>query len=135
MKIKFLVVFLLISSVVVSQEIGRVNEGSDFIKLLKTDNLYSLIYSDINFEKLHAENSFHFTNKEKVYLILMNGFNKERNHQIILQTNNDTIVKFNFKKIKGELMVFVYQNNLKLNTFGMSTFFSKKQIDRLFSAI
>jgi hypothetical protein len=135
MKIKFLVIFLMFSSVVVGQEIGNVNRGSHFIKLLKSDNLYHFIYSDIKSQKLNSENSFHFTNKETVYSILMNGFNTEKNHQVIVQANNDTIVKFNFKKIKGELMLYVYQNNLNTNTFGTSTFFTKKQITKLFGAI
>lgn len=135
MKIKLLVVFLLISSVVISQEIGSISEGNHFMKLRKTNNLFSLVYSEVKSGSLYSENSFYFNNRETLYSILMDGFTTKSDHQVILQTSNDTIVKLNFKKINGELMLYVYQNNLKSNTFGMSTFFSKKQIASLFSTI
>ena len=135
MRIEFLVIFFMFSSVVVGQEIGSVKNGNHFIKLLKSDNLYHFIYSDIKSGKLNSEKSFHFSNKETVYSILMNGFNTKKNRQIIVKTSNDTIVKFNFKKIKGKLMLYVYQNNLNNNSFGTSSFFNKKQITELFGTI
>ncbi len=135
MIIRCLLFFLMFSSVVVGQEIGSVKQGNHYIKLLKANNLYSFVYSDIKSKNQNSEKAFHFHNKETVYSILMNGFDAKKNRQIIVKTSNDTIVKFNFKKIKGELMLFVYQNNLNSNTFGTSTFFSKKQITKLFGNI
>ncbi|MEX1383436.1 hypothetical protein [Lutibacter sp.] len=83
----------------------------------------------MNFKK---EFVFSFTDKNNFYSILINGFNNTKGHQIILQTSNDTIVKLNYKKVKGELMLYVYQNNLNSKTSGRSTFFTKKQFIELF---
>jgi hypothetical protein len=120
------------SSVVLSQEIGSIHEGGHFIKLHKLDNLFSFTYSDaetINFKKEH---SFSFSDKNNFYSILIDGFKNSKSHQIILQIGNDTIVKLNYKKNKGELLLYVYQNNLKSKISGRSTFFTKKQITNLF---
>lgn len=135
MKIRFLLGFLMFSSLIFGQEIGSVKRGGHYMKLLKTNDLYSFVYSDIKVKSPNNENTFQFHNKESVYSILMNGFNTKKNRQIIVKTSNDTIVKFNFKKIKGEVLLYVYQNNLNSNSFGTSTFFSKKQITELFGKI
>ena len=57
----------------------------------------------------------------------MNGFEKSSDHQIIVQTNNDTIVKFEFKEIKGQKMLKIKQNNLTVQTFGVSVFYTQKK--------
>ncbi|REE83286.1 hypothetical protein BX611_0574 [Lutibacter oceani] len=132
MKYKFLVILLFFSSIVFSQEIGCIKAKNHFIKLLKKDNLFSLVYSDVISEKSNSENSFHFSNEETIFNIINDGFKNKKDHQIIVQTNKDTIVKFNYKRIRGELLLYVYQNNLTNNTFGRSTFYSKKQISTLF---
>ena len=94
--------------------------------------MFSLVYSDVKSESFNEEKSFNFPNKETIYSILINGFNRNKGHQVIIQTNKDTIVKFNFKKFDGEYMLYVYQNNLGNNTFGRSAFFTKNQIIKLF---
>lgn len=132
MKYKFLVILLFFSSIVFSQEIGCIKAKNHFIKLLKKDNLFSLVYSDVISKKSNSENSFHFSNEETIFNIINDGFKNKNDHQIIVQTNKDTIVKFNYKRIRGELLLYVYQNNLTNNTFGRSTFYSKKQISTLF---
>ena len=132
MKLKFLGTLLLFSSVVLGQEIGNIKSGNHFIKLLKNENLFSLVYSDVKPGNLNFENSFYFSNKETIYNIIIDGFLKTKDHQIIVQTNKDTIVKFNYKRIRGEYLLFVYQNNLIKKTYGRSSFFSKDQISKLF---
>ena len=132
MKYSFLTLFLLFSSVVFSQEIGNVQEGNHFVKLLKTDNLFSIVYSNVDSQAYNEEKSFHFSNKETLYAIIMDGFNAKKGRQVIVQTSTDTIIKFNFKKLNGEYQLYVYQNNLNTNTYGRSTFFTKNQIIKLF---
>ena len=63
--------------------------------------------------------------------IMMNGFN-DKDHQIFVQTNQDTIVKFEYKRINGQWMLKIRQNNLDTKTSSISTFFYKEQITKLF---
>ncbi|MBT8318331.1 MAG: hypothetical protein HKP59_11975 [Lutibacter sp.] len=132
MRINVFLCLFLISSTLFGQEIGSAKNGSHSIKLLKSDNLFSFVYSDINCETQTTQNSFYFKNKETVYALIMDGFKNVNNHQMIIQANNDTIVKFEFSNIKGQKMVKIRQNNLPSNTFGSSTFFSKEEIHQLF---
>ena len=74
MKYKFLVILLFFSSIVFSQEIGCIKAKNNFIKLLKKDNLFSLVYSDVISEKSNSENSFHFSNEETIFNIINDGF-------------------------------------------------------------
>jgi hypothetical protein len=132
MNIKAFFFIFFISSAMFGQEIGCVKNGNHSIKLLKSDNLFSFVYSDINCELFTKENSFHFSNKERVYRLIMDGFKNRNNHQMIIQTNIDTIVKFEFTNINGKKMLKIKQNNLPSNTFGASTFFTKEEINQLF---
>lgn len=132
MRILISIIYLLLSLSVFSQEIGSVKSGNHSIKLLKSNNLFSFVYSDTNSEILNDEKSFNVPNIDTMYLIVMNGFKHQRDHQVIIQTNNDTIIKFDFKKIKGEKMLMIRQNNLLNSTFGSSTFFTKDEIEKLF---
>jgi hypothetical protein len=134
MKFGVLVFFMLFSLVAISQEIGSVEEDGHFVKLYKSDNLFSFKYSDIKSESFKKEHSFSFSNKQHFYALLIDGFNNNSSHQIILKIANDTIVKLNYKKVKGELLLYVYQNNLIENTSGRRTFFSKAQIMKLFES-
>jgi len=129
MKIFVPVLFIFFSVHISSQEIGSVKKANHSIKLVKTSDSYSLIYSDLY---TINQNAFQFNFKETVYNIIMDGFEKNSDHQIIVQTNNDTIVKFEFKKIKGQKMLKIKQNNLTVQTFGVSTFYTQKDILRLF---
>jgi len=123
---------LLIALPSFGQEIGFANSGIHSIKLLKSDNLFSFVYSDINTKKLPKENSFNFHNKETVYKIIMDGFSNDNDHQMIVLTTNDTIIKFEFRKINGEKMLKIKQNNLQSKTFGTSIFFTQDEIHQLF---
>lgn len=134
MNIKIVLLFLLISSSIFSQEIGRVKNGSHSIKLFKSDSLFSCTYSDVNSKTFKKETSFNFPNKETVYRILMNGFKHKSDHQVIVQTSNDTIVKFEFKNVRGKKMLKIKQNNLLSKTFGTSIFFTKDEIIQLFGS-
>ena len=132
MKFCVLVFFLFFSSAIFCQEIGSVEESGHFIKLHKFNDIFSFKYSDAESVNFKKEFSFTFTGKNDFYSILIDGFENNKSHQIILQTSNDTIVKLNYRKVKGELLLYVYQNNLNSKTTGRSTFFSKKQIVELF---
>ncbi|WP_372802339.1 hypothetical protein [Lutibacter sp.] len=131
MKIFVPVLVIFFSVHISSQEIGSVKKANHSIKLVKTSDSYSLIYSDLY---TINQNAFQFNFKETVYNIIMDGFEKNSDHQIIVQTNNDTIVKFEFKKIKGQKMLKIKQNNLTVQTFGVSTFYTQKDILRLFGS-
>ena len=124
-----LLCFLLVTSSLFGQEIGSVKNDNHSIKLLKTPSTYSLIYSDINSS---SDNIINFQIKETVYDIIMDGFKNNTDHLVIVKTSNDTIVKFEFKEIKGVKMLKIKQNNLPKNTFGTSTFFSKPDMIALF---
>lgn len=132
MQFKTLLFFLLISISCFSQEIGSANNGNHSIKLLKANNLFSCVYSDVYSVEFNKEKSFSFSNLNDVYTIVMDGFKHPNNHQIIVQINNDTIVKFEFKKIKGENMLKIKQNNFNSKTFGASSYFTEKEIVKLF---
>jgi hypothetical protein len=132
MRILIILISFLFSIAAFSQEIGSVKNGNHSIKLLKSNKLFSFVYSDINCESLTAQNSFNFPNKETVYGLIMDGFEAINDHQMIIQTSVDTIVKFEFKKIKGKKMLKIRQNNLLDKTFGSSTFFTKDEIYQLF---
>ena len=123
--------FILITSFIFGQEIGHVKKGNHSIKLLKSNNLFVCVYSDVNATAFNKVNSFNFSNKNTIYEIMMDGFNN-KDHQIFVQTNKDTIVKFEYKRIKGEWMLKIKQNNLDTKTIGISTFFNKEQIVELF---
>jgi len=130
--IQVLVCFLLFTSSILAQEVGRIRKGSHSIELLKLKDTYSMSYSDVNTKSDLLENAIFFSIKETVYEIIMNGFDADADHQIILKTANDTIVKFEFRAIKGERMLKIKQNNLAVNTFGTSAFFTKYEMQTLF---
>ncbi len=115
-----------------AQEVGIIKKGSHSIELLKLNNNYSIVYSDMNATSNLLENSIYFPIKESVYEIIMNGFISDVDHQIILHTINDTIVKLEYKVVNGEKMIKFKQNNLGNNTFGTSIFYTKSEIQTLF---
>ena len=132
MQFKTLIFFLLISSTLFSQEIGSVINGNYTIKLIKANNQFSVVYSDVNSEAFNSKMSFNFPNIDTMYTIVMDGFKHQKDHQVIVQTNNDTIVKFEFKKLKGKKMLMIRQNSLVSKIVGTSIFFSKDEIIKLF---
>ena len=132
MQFKTFLFSLLISASCFSQEIGTIKSGNHSITLLKSNNLFSCVYSDVNSTDSRKEKSFSFSNLNSIYTIVMDGFKHPNDHQIIVQTSNDTIVKFEFKMIKGRNMLKIKQNNLESKTFGTSSYFTKKEIVKLF---
>jgi hypothetical protein len=133
MHVKIIWCFLLISYSIFGQEIGRVENGNHSVKLLKANNLYAFVYSDVNSSGQHVYESFNFPNKGTIYKIMMEGFNKKNNHQVVVLTDHDTVVKFIFYKVKGEVLLKINQNNLKIKTTGTSTHLNKEQLIQLFS--
>jgi len=131
-KILILIYFLSISSFVFAQEIGSVKKGSHSIKYLKSNNVFSWVYLDINSTIFQSKKSFSFPNKETIYTLIMDGFKSANSHQKIVLTDSDTVIKFEFRKLKGEWLLKIRQNNLKSKTVSVSTFLNKKQIVQLF---
>ena len=132
MQMKIILFFLLLTTTIFGQEIGHVKNGKYSVKLLKSDNLFSWVYSDVNSKTAIAEKSFNFPNKETIYNIILDGFENKNNHQIIVQTDHDTIVKFEYKKIKGEMRLNISHNNLNKKTVGTSISLSREQLMALF---
>lgn len=132
LQIKFSLLFFIIGFITYSQEIGKVQSGTNSIKLLKVNNSFSLVYSDINFKNIKGKSTISFPKKETIYKIIMNGFDKMKEHQVFVQTDNNTIVKFEYKKLKRKWMLKIKQNNLARNTYGASSFYSKEEIVQLF---
>ncbi len=132
MQLKLTLFLILMTASIFGQEIGHVKNGKYSMKLLKSDNLFSWVYSDVNSKTAHAEKSFNFPNKETIYNIIIEGFEKNNNHQIIVQTDQDTVVKFEYKKIKGEMRLNINHNNLNSKIAGTSTSLSRQQLTALF---
>jgi len=132
MKIKLTLILILLTASIFGQEIGHVKNGKYSVKLLKSENLFSWVYSDVNSKTAYAEKSFHFPNKETIYNIIIEGFEKKNNHQIIVQTDQDTVVKFEYKMIKGEMLLNINHNNLNNKIAGTSTSLSREQLISLF---
>ncbi|AMC11548.1 hypothetical protein Lupro_09835 [Lutibacter profundi] len=128
---RILIFMFLLSLSSYGQEIGSVKSKNHSIKLLKSNNQFLLVYSDLNSESFNNK-SFHFPNKNTIYNIIVDGFDAVNDHQVIVKTNNDTIIKFEFKRIKGKKMLKIKQNNLISKTFSASAFFTKNEILNIF---
>lgn len=133
MRIKILLFFgiFFISFNVWSQEIGSVVNGIHSVKLFKSNNLYAFVFSD-SYSKNLTQKSFNFPIKETVYNIMIDGFSSHSNHQIFVQVDEKTIVKFQYKIINNRLKVKIIHNNLLTQKIGASTFLSKNQVQNLF---
>jgi len=70
LKCRFWGCFLLFTSSILSQELGGIIKGNHSIELLKLDNTYSMVYSEVNSTSNLLENTIHFSIKETVYKIL-----------------------------------------------------------------
>ncbi|MDT0553426.1 hypothetical protein [Urechidicola vernalis] len=117
-----------------SQEIGSIKDGEHIIKIHKTNNQFSCFYSDASLSVSTDLKSFQFPNIEQVYNIIMDGFENENNHKTYVLTNKDTIVKFEFNRINGEVQLKIKHNNLLNNTIGSTSALSKTQIHELFGS-
>ncbi len=127
-----LIGFLLCPVLSYSQEIGRVINDGHSITLLKSNDQYACVYTDVNMSSLYPKKAFVFPNKETLYKIIIDGFINETNHQVYVQTGKKSIVKFEYKIIKGVMFVKINHNNLHNNIIGNTTFLTKDQIDELF---
>lgn len=123
-------IFLLFVFSVNAQELAVINNGNHLLRLVQKEKQFALVYSDIN-EVEMTEKSFEFFDKQKLYDIILAGFNNE-DHQVYIQANKDTIVKFSYRQLNGEWMVMIKQENMDTETKSISTFFSKSSIQELF---
>ena len=132
MQIRLILFLILFSSVIFGQEIGHVKNGKYSVKLVKSENVFSWVYSDVNSGNKNIEKSFKFPNEETIYNIILDGFKNKNNHQIIVQTDHDTVVKFEYKKIKGQMLLNINHNNMSSKISGISTSLSREQLMALF---
>jgi hypothetical protein len=114
------------------QEIGLISNANNYIKLVKSEQVYSLIYSNNDIGN-QVEKQLVFSDLDKVYAIIMKGFEEIKDHQVIIKMSKDTIVKFDFKQVHGTKMLMIQQNNLTTNSYSKSSFFSKEEFHKLFS--
>lgn len=131
-KLLLLVTTFLLSSSIYSQEIGSVKNGEHSISLIKSNDKFACMYSDVNTNILFPKRSFVFPNKETIYSIIIDGFKNESNHQVYVQMNKHTIVKFEYKRMNGKMVVKIVHNNLANNKIGNTSFLTPFQIDELF---
>jgi hypothetical protein len=133
MRIKILILMGLfcLSTSIFGQEIGRVIIGNHSVKLLKSNDLFACVYSDLN-SKVINHKSFNFPIKETIYQIMMDGFNTNNSHQVFVQTDENTIVKFDYKIIDGQLKLAINHNDLYTQLIGVSTYLTQKQVRSLF---
>lgn len=129
---RLLLFFLLVSSTLFSQEIGSILDGDYLIEIHKNNNIYSCFYTDVYSESTSEIKSFEFPNIDRIYTIIMDGFDNSKDHKTYVLTNKDTIVKFEFNKINGEVKLKIKHNNLTNNIIGSTTYLNKEQIKELF---
>ena len=122
--------FFLLGFTLSGQELGEIRNGDHLLKLVQDDVRYRLIFSDVKAGET-AESSFDFFDKDKLYNILLAGFN-DKSHQVFVQANKDTIIKLSYKQFRGEWMVMIKQENMDSNTERFSSFFNKTSIQALF---
>jgi hypothetical protein len=130
-KILILIGIFCFSTSVLSQEIGSIVSGNHSVKLFKSNDLFACVYSDLN-SKVINHKSFNFPIKETIYQIIMDGFNTNNSHQVFVQTDENTIVKFEYKFIEGQLKLAINHNNLYTQLIGVSTYLTQDQVRRLF---
>lgn len=132
MKYLILIGFFVLNISAFSQEIGFIKDGEHIVQLHKINNEFSCLYSDVNDEISSELKSFQFPNIERVYNIILEGFENEKNHKTYVLTNKDTVVKFEFNRINGEVQLKIKHNNLNNNVIGSTPALSKDQIVQLF---
>ncbi|MBE0424230.1 MAG: hypothetical protein IBX66_09880 [Lutibacter sp.] len=103
-----------------------------FGKVLKIGKFIIVGFADVNSRTAHAVKSFNFPDKETIFNMIIAGFESINNHQIFVQTDQDTVVKFEYKKINGQMFLNSNQHNLSNKTDGTSTSLSKEQLMMLF---
>jgi hypothetical protein len=128
---------ILLSLVLVSlsmngQEKLNLNKGFNLIELRKNNNVFSFFYEDANASISSEIRSFQFPNVNRVYDIIINGFDVGENHKTYVLTNKNTIVRFEFSEILGEVQLKIKHNNLLNNYVGSTAYLNRAQIVALF---
>lgn len=131
-KLLLLVGIFLLSSSIFSQQLGLINNGNHSIALLKSNDNFACVYSDTDTNILFPKKAFVFPNKETIYSIILDGFKNKKNHQVYVQTNEFTVIRFEYIRIYGEMKVKINHTNLVNSTIGNTMFMTKSQIDILF---
>ena len=135
MRIKILILMgiFCFSTSIFGQEIGSVIIGNHSVKLLKSNDLFACVYSDLNStsKDIHHK-SFNFPIKETIYQIIMDGFKTNSSHQIFVQMDEKTIVKFDYKVIDGQLKLAINHNDLDKQLIGVSTYLTQNHVRSLF---
>jgi len=132
MRKAILLSLVFVSLAINGQEKLIVNKGFDLIELQKNNNIFSCFYEDTNAEVAEEVKSFQFPNIDHVYDIIMNGFDADKNHKTYVLTNKDTIVRFEFSKISGEVQLKIKHNNLLNNYIGSTSYLNREQIESVF---
>ena len=132
MRNAFLLSLVLLSCAIHGQEKLNIDKENFTIELQKNDYVFSCFYSDTNNKTSSEVKSFQFPNVDRVYGIIMNGFDTDKNHKTYVLTNKDTIVRFEFSKISGEVQLKIKHNNLLNNYIGSTAYLSRAQIVDLF---
>ena len=101
------------------------------IKLEKSNEVFSCFYSDVN-AKSNRVKSFHIPDVPKVYAIIMAGFDKKRNHKTYVRTNENTVIRLDYSRLRGVVQLKINHNNLLTNYIGVTTFLDKKRVEELF---
>lgn len=132
MRKAILLSLIFVSLAINGQEKLSENKDFDLIKLQKNDNVFSCFYEDTNAKVSSEVKSFQFPNIDHVYNIIMDGFEINKNHKTYVLTNKDTIVRFEFSKISGEVQLKIKHNNLLNNYVGSTAYLNRSQIVDLF---
>ena len=83
------------------QEKLSVNKDFSLIELQKNNNIFSCFYKDANSVTSSEIKSFQFPNVNRVYDIIISGFEAGNNHKTYVLTNEDTIVRFEYSIMSG----------------------------------
>lgn len=132
MRNAFLLSLVLLSCAIHGQEKLNIDKENFTIELQKNDYVFSCFYSDTNNKTSSEVKSFQIPDIDKVYEIIMNGFEKDRNHRTYVLTNKDTVVRFEYSRMRGEVQLRIKHNDLLNNYIGSTAYLNKEQIVDLF---
>jgi len=130
MHYKISLILLLFTYSIFGQDIGKKVKEIHSIKFLKADNIYTCVYTDVTSKNKLIEKSFSFPVLKTIQKIIFDGFKVKKDHQLIVQIDNSTIVKFDYRMVNGMRKIKIRQNNFQKKTFGVSAFFSEKEIQK-----
>lgn len=105
------------------------------IKLEKVNEMYSCFYADMNDKYSKSVKSFQIPDASKVYSIIMAGFDKKRNHNTYVRTNENTVIRLGYSRLNGVVQLKINHNNLLNNYIGTTDFLDKRQVEELFKDV